>query len=194
MFDRWSALPRWLSVAAALATTACGGGPTAVVGGTLSGLGSGLSLVVQDNQTDSLALTSNGAFAFSRGLDSRSAYDVTVQTQPVGQTCTTANASGTIDGSGNAVDSVIVTCTTTSSLAGSVTGLLPGATLTLNNNGQTPLAVTTNGAFAFPGILAPGDVYMVQVSVQPTGQYCTVTDSSGSIVAGTQSLVSVSCS
>lgn len=45
------------------------------------------------------------------------AYDVTVLTQPVGQTCAVANGSGTIDVSGDDVSSVSVSCAASASVA-----------------------------------------------------------------------------
>src|SRR5712664_2555390 len=77
-----------------LSLAACGGGTDAAIGGYLSGLGSGLSVVLQNNNSDSLTLTSNGSFTFANSLASGAAYSVTVLTQPVGQTCAVTNGSG----------------------------------------------------------------------------------------------------
>lgn len=62
----------------------------------MSGLGSGLSVVVQDNGGDDLTVNANGAFAFATQLKSGAAYAATVKTQPVGQTCTVTGGSGTV--------------------------------------------------------------------------------------------------
>ena len=72
---------------------------------------SGLSgtVVLQDNGGDDLSVSANGAFTFATALASGAAYNVTVKTNPSGQTCTVSNGSGTI-GSAN-VTNVAVSCT-----------------------------------------------------------------------------------
>ena len=79
------------------------------VGGTVTGLNDGATLVLQNNGGNNLSLTANGAFTFSNAVMSGTAYNVTVATQPTGQTCAISNGSGTI-GSAN-VTNVVVSCT-----------------------------------------------------------------------------------
>ena len=62
------------------------------IGGSVSGL-SGTGLVLQDNGADNLTVSQNGSFTFVTKVNSGSAYDVTVMTQPSGQTCAVANVS-----------------------------------------------------------------------------------------------------
>lgn len=181
-----------LGAAAALSLAACGGGVSATVGGSLSGLGSGASVVLQDNGTDNLTLTADGSFTFASELASNGIFNVTVLTQPVGQTCSVANGSGTIDTQDDPVDGVAVTCATTSSVGGTLVGLTAGTAVTLTNDGAT-LPIAVNGAFAFPGVLAAGTAYDVVVATQPAGLICTVTNPSGSVVAGVMASVSVAC-
>jgi hypothetical protein len=69
--------------------------------------------VLQDNGGDNLTLTANGTFTFATPLASGTAYNVTVQTSPTGQTCTVTSGTGTI-GSAN-ITNVTVTCATKSS-------------------------------------------------------------------------------
>ncbi len=104
----------------ALAVSACGGGggyggggggaASYTVGGTVSGLAAGDTLVLQDDGTDNKTIAANGAFTFSKTLSYGMAYNVTVLTQPAtpAQTCTVTNASGTIGYSN--VTNVTVTC------------------------------------------------------------------------------------
>ncbi len=73
-----------------------GGSPTYTVGGTVSGLAG--SVVLQNNGGDDLAVSANGAFTFGAALATAGAYAVTVLSQPAGQTCTAANAAGSIAG------------------------------------------------------------------------------------------------
>jgi len=94
---------------------ACGGGGGSspqplTVGGTVSGLASGDSVVLLDNGGDSTTVTSNTTFTFSAALVTGLQYAVTVGTQPVGQTCSVTAGSGVM---GNAnITNVAVVCTT----------------------------------------------------------------------------------
>lgn len=103
----------------ALALTACGGGDgmsggtpqpgNLGVGGSLSGLAANTSVVLRNNGSDSLTLSATGTFTFATTLATGSPYNVTVFTQPTGQTCTVANGSGTLGSA--AVTNVSVLCT-----------------------------------------------------------------------------------
>ena len=78
---------------------------------------------MQDNGGDDLSVSANGPFNFATKLAGGAAYNVTVKTNPSGQSCSVANGSGTI-GSAD-VTNVAVTCTTipTYAVGGSVSGL-----------------------------------------------------------------------
>jgi len=178
---------------AAFALAGCGGGENVKIGGTLSGLGTDLTVVLQNNGSDDLSLTSNGEFSFDETVSSPDGYDVTVRTQPVGQTCTVANGSGSVDLNDAKIDNIKVTCKTTSSLGGTISGLAAGTSVTLQN-GDTKLVLTSDGDFAFPGVLSAGTAYSVTIAVAPAGQTCTVSSPSGTIVADTIAKVTVSCS
>lgn len=65
------------------------------VAGTLTGLTSGLSVVLSNNGNDGLTRTTTGAFTFANSMLDGSAYAVSVVTQPTGQTCTVTNGAGT---------------------------------------------------------------------------------------------------
>jgi len=185
---------RWpVAALAVLALSACGGGDKARVGGNLSGLNPGQTVVLQDNGTDTLTLSSNGSFGFATGLTDGSNYGVTVLTQPAAQICEVSNGSGTIGSNGPDVGNVAVTCITTSSLGGTVTGLAAGTALTLSN-GSVLLPLAANGDFAFPGVLVTGTTYEVAISTQPVGQTCTLANGSGTVTAQSQTVMAVSCS
>jgi hypothetical protein len=173
-----------------LALTACGGAST--IGGTLSGLGSGLSVVLQNNGADNLTLTSNGAFTFATAVTESGSYNVTVLTQPVGQACSVANGSGSLNIWGDPVHEITVTCTTNSSIGGTVSGLPAGTSVVLSN-GSVSLPIAANGAYAFPGLLAAGTTYTVTVATQPSGHTCTLSNASGTVVSGVMAVVDVTC-
>lgn len=76
------------------------------IGGTVSGLNG--TLVLQNNGTDDLTLTNDGSFVFFTTLPNGVSYNVTVLTQPTGQSCTVTNGSGTMSGAD--ITNVSVTC------------------------------------------------------------------------------------
>lgn len=82
---------------------------TFTVGGNLTGLVIGNTVRLQNNGTDSLTLNSNGGFTFPTPLANLSPYNVTVLSQPAGQTCNVINGIGIITNSN--VNNVLVQCT-----------------------------------------------------------------------------------
>jgi len=170
-----------------------GGGATYTVGGSVSGLtGTGLTLSLNGG-AQSLPVSGDGAFTFPTALADGSSYEVTVGTQPSGQSCAVSDGSGTIAGAN--VTSVQVTCTATPvyTVGGSVTGLTgTGLTLSLNGGAQN-LPVSGDGAFTFPTALADGSSYEVTVGTQPSGQACAVSDGSGTIAGANVTSVQVTC-
>ena len=78
------------------------------VGGTVSGL-TGTGLALQNNGGDTLAVAAAAAaFTFSTELLDLAAYEVTVSTQPTGQTCSVTNGSGAIAAAD--VANIVVDC------------------------------------------------------------------------------------
>jgi hypothetical protein len=126
------------------------------VGGTVSGLGSGASVVLLDNGGDSLTVSSNGAFAFPTSLASGSDYQVLIATQPSGEICTLANNGPTVIAAN--VTNVAISCQTAASntqaaqRALAQTGLGIGLTLDM---AETTL-VTTEGIVVSMEQLAGG--------------------------------------
>jgi len=78
------------------------------IGGTVSGLGVGKSVVLQNNGGNDRTVSADGAYTFTTSVATGGTYAVTVLTQPVLQTCTVANASGTVSGAN--ITNVTVTC------------------------------------------------------------------------------------
>jgi hypothetical protein len=156
------------------------------VGGAVSGL-AGEGLVLQLNGSADLPIGVDGAFAFP-AIDSGSAYEVTVLTQPSNpmQTCTVSNGSGTLNGTD--VTDVVVMCATNSyTIGGTVTGL--EGTLVLQVNGFADLVLTADGPFTFATLVASGQTYAVTVLSDPANQTCTPTNASG--VIGDSNVVDV---
>lgn len=161
------------------------------VGAMVSGLDG--TVVLQNNGADDLSSTADGPVTFATRLPTGSAYNVTVLTQPAGQTCTVTGGSGVVATAN--VTSVQVACTTnTYSIGGTMTGLV-GVGCVLQNNGGDDLALATDGAFAFPTRLPTGTAYAATVFAQPIGptQTCAVTNGAGAVADGDVTDIAVSC-
>jgi 6-phosphogluconolactonase len=178
-----------------LAVAACGGvgssPPTMTttysIGGTVSGMDAGQSLVLQNNGGDSLTLSANGTFTFATKVMSGGAFAVTVAVAPAGKTCTVTHGSGIASAD---VSSVAVDCVSppplTYSIGGTVSGLVgQGLELELfrppsTNRGHRidieVLPVSGNGDFVFKTTLASDGSYGVGVAQQPhsPAQSCVV--------------------
>src|SRR5687768_5871449 len=81
------------------------------IGGSVSGLTGG-GLVLQNNGAGDLNVAGDGSFIFAGTVSSGATYNVTVLSQPAAppQTCTVANATGSVASS--SVTNISVTCTT----------------------------------------------------------------------------------
>lgn len=171
----------------------CGTGAFSV-GGTVSGLdGSGLKL--QNNGGDDLPIASNGSFTFATDVPDGSTFEVTVAAQPTrpSQSCTVADASGTVQGSD--VRTVKVSCaTSTFTIRGTVSGIV-GSGLVLQNNGGDDVGVQSDGGFAFATQIPSGSAYDVTVKTQPESppQACSVQNGSGTVADRDVENVTITC-
>jgi uncharacterized repeat protein (TIGR03803 family) len=129
-----------------LQLTGCGGGSSSSgsssvplsVGGTVSGLSAG-SLVLINNETDALSVSSNGPYKFSLTSSGKGAYSVLLATQPPGQVCTVANGSGVITNAN--ITNVNVACETSTeatlyAFSGGADGRYPDSGLTAGPDGN----------------------------------------------------------
>ena len=187
----------------ALFVSGCGGGgggsggatspapKTFTIGGTLTGLASGVTVTLSNNETDKLTTSASGAFTFPTAVTQNGSYSVTVATQPTGQTCVVSNGTGS--GVVANVTSVSVTCSNaTYTIGGTVSGLVSSKMVTLANNGVDLLTVG-NGSFTFATPVAYNGNYSVTVATQPAGQTCTVANASGVGLSENVTTVSVTC-
>ena len=111
-------------------------GSTYTVGGTITGLTG--TAVLENNAGNDLSTSTNGAFTFSTPLAGGSAYNVTVKTNPSGQTCTVTNPSGTIATAN--VTNVSISCVTTT--APTYTVGAPSRALPARRSSRTTPAMT----------------------------------------------------
>ncbi len=167
------------------------------IGGTISGL-TGTGMILQDNGADNLTVAAAAVkFTFATAVASGKPYAVTVLTEPTNpaQTCTVTTGSGTAAAN---VTSVAVACTTnpvTATIGGTLSGLVSGSSVILQDNGGDSLTLTANGAFTFKtAVTGPTDAYAATVLTQPSNpnQICAVTSGSGTAAANVTS-VAVSC-
>ncbi len=163
------------------------------VGGQLSGLDSGKSLVLRNQATnESLTLDANGPFNFVTTQTNGSTYDVTVQTLPSGSACTVVNGVGTV-GMTDVTD-ISVTCTTQYTIGGLISGLGTGLSVVLRNSTTSEeLTRNANGAFVFATSQMVGSTYNVAVQTQPSTQICSVTNGSGTIGTANVTNILVRC-
>ena len=167
-----------------LATMACNGTwlTLVTIGGTVMGLSG--SLVLQNNGANDITVTSNGSFLFASKEATGVIYNVTVKTQPAGQTCSVAH------GSGNAniaqALTVQVTCAASGhNVVASIANFLGTMVLTLNdsgyttaNAGQGDTSAVTIGAAVADG--SHNDLVIVR---QPSMQHCALSSNASGTVA-----------
>lgn len=188
-----------LAAVALAAVNGCGGGTstppppvTFTVGGAISGL-TASGLVLQDNGGDNLTVASGAtSFVFATPVKTGGAYSVTVLTQPSGESCSVTSGAGTATAN---ISSVAIACQTAYTIGGQVLGL-SGAGLVLQDNGGDNLTIgagSTSYAFTFDGqIPSGGAAYSITALSVPSGQSCTVANSTGTASADVSN-VDVTC-
>jgi sugar lactone lactonase YvrE len=120
--------------------------PSYAIGGSLSGLTGG-TLRLLDNLQDATTLTTNGAFTFASSVSFNKPYSVTVHSNPLWQSCSVINSSGTATAN---VSNISVNCSSdvavVSTLAGSTTAGSTNSTGTAASfDTPTRVAVDANG-------------------------------------------------
>lgn len=176
-----------------LALIGCGGSDdpaSHTLGGTISGL-TGNGLVIA-NGSDTLSVSA-GATSFSMPGQVRTgaSYALTVQTQPAGQVCAFAGASGTMPDAD--VTTAVLTCASNAAtVGGSVSGLNETG-LVLANGSDTITVAAGATAFTMGVPVTNGSAYGVTVQTHPAWQRCSVGNGSGTISGGNVSNVTVTC-
>lgn len=152
----------WLGCAPAWAQVIDPGRDGYKVTGQISGLAAGNNLVLQLNAANDKTVTTNGVFAMPGSVTTGDAYVVTVLHQPVAQSCSIANGSGTMPS--HNVSNVWVTCTA-SSVTHTVTASVPGGHGSITPASQV---VAANGTAGFT--LTPAAHYHL---LNVAGDTCT---------------------
>lgn len=151
------------------------------VSGVVSGL-AGKGLVLQNNGAEAVSLDANGSFTFPTPVSIGAAYAVAVKSQPSdpAQLCTVNAGVGTM--ADDDVRSVSVVCSAQSFAVGGTVIGLNASGLVLQNNSSDDVGVDTFAThFTFGVPVAGGAKYGVTVKTQPSGQFCSVNDSAGTV-------------
>lgn len=121
-----------------------------------------------------------------------SSYSVTVQTQPVGEACTVAGGTGTIQSASAA--NVIVTCLDQPyPVGGTISGLTTSTLVLLNNGGDATTLSVNATQFTMNTSVAYGSPYAIAVQSQPTGLVCPVSNGAGTMGPAAVTSVSIAC-
>ena len=174
--------------------SACGGGssnsdPRFPINVSVSGLTGILELGVNDSR---LSITSNGEFDTEDTFEVGRVYQITVEAQPEGQTCTIDNASGVVTEDG--VEPLLILCEAIShELRGSAFGLSGELVLDLRSGDLLESLSVTNTDFSFLTSLVYASQYSVVISQQPTAQTCSLSQSEGQISNEAPDTVVVQC-
>lgn len=159
------------------------------IGGQLNGLQGSLTLALQNGEL--LTLTSDGAFTFASVFPDATAYTVTLESQPAGQTCQIEGAEGTVTASD--VTGITLTCVQNPRyyISGNATGISGNAQISLN--GQEILTLTASGAFAFNSALDDGTGFTLALVSAPAGYSCTLTPEAGVIAQADVTNAALDC-
>lgn len=168
--------------------------PKPHLGGTVAGLDAdGLALVERVSGATVAVAQGASTFRFGEGFSPGASYDVQVQTQPAGRTCTVASGAGTV--TQQDVSSVQVSCRRTIAvvpLTGVVSGLTTaGLILEETTTSQTVDVAAGATAFEFPTGFAPGAPYVVRVRQHALSRLCTLANATGTV--GTTAAIAVTC-
>jgi uncharacterized repeat protein (TIGR03803 family) len=161
------------------------------LGGTVSGLGSVVGLVLANGSASVAVAPQATGFTFPTHVAFGTSYDVTVKSAPAGLQCVVTAGSGVIPA--RAVTSVAVACgPITYPLGGTISGLHAQG-LVLTNGTDTLSVPARTGSFTMPTSLPQGAHYAIGIASQPSGLLCAVSNGSGTMGAAPVADVAVSC-
>ncbi len=151
--------------------------PLYTIGGQISGLtASGLTLDNNGASALTVSYTSGQSspvsFTFAQSVPAGTPYDVTVGSQPTGETCTVSAGTGTVSAN---VTTVAVSCAAqTFTVSGTIAGLVAGGLELQDYSGGQTLSVAANAAnFAFTQPVTYGTNIAVTITQQPYWNWCT---------------------
>lgn len=157
-------------LACSIGLFACGGTPPSSnsneysIGGTVTGLGTGKTLVLQQSGGDDLTVSADGLFSFASKISSSSAYSVSLRNQPTNQTCLVSSPGGTAMSN---VNTVAVVCK--SNMVAYVPNMTSGKLSAFTINPFT-------GKLTLSGAPIAAGSQPVATTVTPNGKFAYVTD------------------
>jgi hypothetical protein len=152
---------------------------TFTIGGMVTGLSTGDSVVLEDNLADDLTVATDGAFTFTTSIASAAMYSVTVKTQPASpaETCYVSGATGTVVAAN--VTNVIVSCFVPGVECGRFTSGFTGAWTTVAVNPFT-------AEMGFSGYLPAGGAVSIYLNdLMSLDAYSTATDTYATLTGPT---------
>ena len=191
-----------LALLCCVGLAACGGGSgTLALSGSITGLNKS-GLVLENTKTGDTVSPASGdlVFTFPNLISEDDFFDIVVQTQPTGGSCTFIGTLASSDGtsaSSNAsvftVSNLAISCAATPhKLGGTITGPHPLGLILINGADQlSPLPDATT--FTFTGSVGDGSTYGVTVFQQPPGHTCTVANGVGTLGSTDVNNVQVTC-
>ncbi|TGK31130.1 hypothetical protein EHQ12_03540 [Leptospira gomenensis] len=141
----------------------------------VSGLASGASFAISNQNSEVVTVFGNGEFAFSQSQPKFSNYSVNVISQPVvtpNQTCAITNPSGILDPNNNLVE---IQCGTRFfNLSLNVFGISGAATgnLTARTGPVNTLTISADGTYTFPAQIPDAGSYSVKILTNPFRHKC----------------------
>jgi uncharacterized repeat protein (TIGR03803 family) len=190
-----------VGVLLALSLAGCGGGGGGGSGNnatsaysitaSIQGLNSG-GLVLLVNAKQVAVSSGASSVALASMVNSGTAYTVTVQSQPTGETCNVSNGSGTVSTSN--VTNVGLTCAAdTFTVGGSIAGLTAVGLVLLNNEGDATQIAVNSTQFAMKSPITYGGSYSITVKTPPGGETCQISQGTGSNITADVESVVISC-
>lgn len=188
-----------LAAACSALLAGCGGSSgNLYLGGTVDGLYSNGLVLINKGNNDTVTINADGGsghFVFPKLLGNDQGYDVEVQTNPTGETCSVENGIGHT--TAYDVQTVLVHCLgVPHDLAGTVTGLKGSGLVVVNGADKLAIDPAANGApvpFKMPKQVAEGYSYALLILTQPAGQTCALANNVGTMAAAGASNVQITC-
>jgi len=161
------------------------------LGGSVDGL-TGNGLLIANGSATLTVGPGAKSFNFPAPVAVGSPYEVTVRTQPLGQTCTLSGNVGTMPASD--VTSIALACTSTMyTIGGSITGLNAAGLVLLDHGADATVIGADATTFTMHTAVAYGASYAVTVQSQPTGRVCTVSDGAGTVGPANVTGITIAC-
>lgn len=169
---------------------------TGIIGGGIQGL-TGTVVLRNSANNETVTRSANGGFGFPTPVAMGAPFQVSVEMQPTGQTCSVANGAGSVSPLAATVVAVICAAgTETHTVGGTVVGLKAPMKLAINLNNDFLDVVPAGTApvpFTFPVPLQFDTEFRVFFNAQPAGQTCVIPHSGSHVPHANVTDIVVTC-